>query len=57
MLTVKQENVTKFGTKNEILPFLYHQVTSYGDIIVDSCIISFDFELYHAAEAILRYIY
>ena len=34
---------TKFGSKNRILHiFLYHKVTSYDYIIVDSCIISFN---------------
>ena len=38
-----QENATKFGTKNEILHIiLYHQMTFYGYIVVDSCIILFN---------------
>ena len=40
MFTVKQENATKFGCKNEILKiFLYHKVASYRYIIVDLCMI------------------
>ena len=40
MFTMYQENATNFGTKNEILHiFLYHQMTFYGYIVVDSCII------------------
>ena len=40
MFTAQQENATKFGSKNDILHiFLYHWVTSYGYIMVDSCII------------------
>ena len=43
MFTVERKNATKFGSKNEILHiFLYHQVTSDGDIIMDSCIIPFN---------------
>ena len=43
MFTVLQENATKFDSKNEILHiFLYQQVTSYGYIIMDLCIISFN---------------
>ena len=41
--TVQQENATKFGSKNDILLiFLYHKATSYGYILVDLCIISFN---------------
>ena len=40
MFTAKHKNATKFGSTNEILHILlYHQVTSYGYIIMDSCII------------------
>ena len=43
MFTVQQENATKFDSKNDILQiFLYHWVASYGYIIVDLCIISFN---------------
>ena len=43
MFTVERKNATKFGSKNEILHiFFYHLVTSDGDIIVDSCMISFN---------------
>ena len=43
MFTVKQENTTKFGSKNEILQiFEYNKVASYRYIIVDLCIISFN---------------
>ena len=43
MFTVEQEYASKCGSKNEILQiFLYHQATSYGYIIVDSCIMSFN---------------
>ena len=43
MCTVRHKNATKFGSKNEILHiFLYHQMTCFGYIIVDSCISSFN---------------
>ena len=43
MFTVKQEDATKFGSKNEIIQiFLYHLVASYGYIIVDLSKISFN---------------
>ena len=43
MFTAKHKNATKFGSTNKILHILlYHQVTSYGNIIMDSCIISFN---------------
>ena len=43
MFTAQQENATTFGSKNEILHiFLFHWVTTYGYIIVDLCMISFN---------------
>ena len=43
MFTVYHKNSTKFGSKNEISHiFLYHQVTSYGNIKMDVCIITFN---------------
>ena len=43
IFTVQQENATKFGSTNCILHiFLCHLVTSYGYIIVNSCIIWFN---------------
>ena len=43
MFTVQQENATKFGNKKwNFAHFLYHWVTSYGYIIVGSCIIPFN---------------
>ena len=43
MFTVEHKKATKFDNRNEILHiFLYHWVTSYGYIIVDSCKISFN---------------
>ena len=42
MFAVPRRNATKFGSNNKILHiFLYHWVTSDGDIILDSCIITF----------------
>ena len=41
MFAVQRKNATKFGSKNKILHiFLYHWVTSDGDIILDSWIIT-----------------